>query len=335
MSSATDPEAIINGFVDFIHPAFVVSVANTAFSASLFTLFVVLLALSTKESRRRTIFRLNVFAICLVLTMGVLVGFSNGKIVLGQLYWLPERDYVAAIAFILFTPLLCDSILLTRLLALYPLSTTRRATLLKIFAFPFCVKCARVVALVHYLVELSADVEDYNAFFRNPNLTAEWAMQIADNMYSVSFFLYNLHVRTSSIKCTVGMPARIRQIFYISAANFVFPLIFNIALIIFITATAATNQLAVIGGLLVLVNSYVTVMGVLCATVWFSRSKLARTRAKPLPDGMFSLKPNLGRVYDNGRKCGSEIMVVGERSDTPGTTDLEAGPVTNCQPPQP
>ncbi|KAI6146228.1 hypothetical protein BKA82DRAFT_2241773 [Pisolithus tinctorius] len=202
MSSTTDPRAVINGFVNAILPAFIYTVANTAFSASLLTLFVVLLALSTKESRRRAVFRLNVLAICLVLTMGVLAGFGCGKAIVGQADWLPHSVPDAGAAFTIFPPLLCDSILLTRLFALYPLSSTPHTTLLKIFAFPFCVKCARVVVITRFFIDYirSATGDNFNPISHNPNLIAELTMQIADNMYSVSLFLYSLHVRTGSIR---------------------------------------------------------------------------------------------------------------------------------------
>ncbi|KAI6130678.1 hypothetical protein EDD16DRAFT_1470133, partial [Pisolithus croceorrhizus] len=124
------------------------------FSTCLFTLFVVLLALSTRESQRQVIFRLNVFAICLVLTMGVLVGFCNGKAILGQSYWVLESVPTAGIAFTVFSPLLCNSMPLTRLFSLYLPSSTHPATLLKIYAFPFCIKCARVAVLMRYLVDI-------------------------------------------------------------------------------------------------------------------------------------------------------------------------------------
>ncbi|KAI6017461.1 hypothetical protein EDC04DRAFT_478554 [Pisolithus marmoratus] len=296
-----DPEIIINAFVNFIHPAFVNLVAITAFTASLFTLFVVLLAFSTQESRRRMVFRLNVLAICLVLTLGVLVGIGNGKVIFGQLYWLPRSVAIAEVVFGCFPPVLCDSILLTRFFAIYPLSTTRPAILLKIFVFPCCVKCARVVVLTLFLNDYvwPVTVEDDNPFFRNPYLIAEWSLQITDNMYSVGFFLYNLHIRMGSIKRVGGIPARIRQIFYISAANFVFPLMFNIVLLIFNTTIGTTNQLLSIGELLVLINCYITIMGVLCATLWSSRSECVRTHNEPLPD---NVKLNLRRVHDKGRK---------------------------------
>ncbi|KAI6136091.1 hypothetical protein F5141DRAFT_1072398 [Pisolithus sp. B1] len=249
--------------------------------------------------------------------MSILVGFCNGKVVLGQSYWLPESLPSAGIAFTLFPPLLCDSILLTRLFALYPLSSTPPATLLKIIAFPFCVKCARIVVVTLYI--RSAVLEGYTPFIRDPNLIAEWTMQIADNMYSVSLFLYNLHIG--------GIPACIRQIFYISAANFVFPLIFNIVLIVFFTTIATAGQRLLIGELLVLINSYITVLGVLCATVWFSRSEQIRTRNEPLPRDMFSPKPTLGRVHDDSGQFRSEIVVIGRRRPA---TLLENDKHCNC-----
>ncbi|KAI6042570.1 hypothetical protein EDC04DRAFT_2600881 [Pisolithus marmoratus] len=259
MSSVTEPEAIIHGFVDLIRPSLVTIVVDTIFSASLFTLFVVLLALSTRESRRRLVFQLNVFAICFALTMGVLVAFESGKIIVGQTYWLPESTF--------------------------------------------------------FLIDdLMPHAASGDPFFRNPNLIAEWTMQIADN----TLFLYNLHTRAGSTKWASGMPARIRQIFYISAANFVFPLIFSMILIIFITAIAVTEQLTI-----------VAVMGVLCATIWCSRSEWVRIRNEPLAGIVFLPKLNLGRVHENGMECRNEIVVAGKWSATPNSTDLDAGPMTS------
>ncbi|KIK29944.1 hypothetical protein PISMIDRAFT_671912 [Pisolithus microcarpus 441] len=183
MPSATDAESIINEYVKHIQPFFLILVANTALSASLFTLLVVLLTLSTKESRRRPVFRLNVLAICIALTMGIMFGFGDAKGILKGANQLSAAYYLTSMAFIIFAPLLSDSILLTRLFALYPLSSTSWVTLLKIYAFPFCVKCARIVVLILFLNDYSKIfiTRDGIALFSNPNLIAEWALQIADN----------------------------------------------------------------------------------------------------------------------------------------------------------
>ncbi|KAI6041847.1 hypothetical protein EDC04DRAFT_2565043 [Pisolithus marmoratus] len=298
MSSVTDSEATINAFVNTIRPSFDYIVATTASSACVFTLFVVLFALSTKESRHRLVFRLNVLAICLVLTMGVLTSLTNGKVVVDPFNPVSTGVYLASVVFTVFPPLLYDSILLTRLFALYPLSNTPLVTLLKIFAFPFCVKCTRVVVLTLFLNGFvrTASVEGLtlsatSTWFHNPNLITEWVMQSADNMYSVSLFLYKLHDRTKLIKNSESvhyLSEHIRQIFYISVANFIFPLIFNITLIIFIMTDRSQTD----GALLMLINNYVTVLGVLCATLWFSGLEWVRTRNEPLLDYTVFNSPN-------------------------------------------
>ncbi|KAI5993835.1 hypothetical protein F5J12DRAFT_726594 [Pisolithus orientalis] len=324
MSSVTGPETIINGFVDEIRPSFDYTLAGATCSGCLSTLLVVLLGFSTKESRRRVVFQLNVLAICIALTLGILTGLTSGKAVVDPYNQVSRSVYITSIVFTVYPPLLYDSILLTRLFALYPIASTPSVTLVKIFAFPFCVKCARVVALALFLNNYvksgsttQALVQSQEAdWYRNPKLTAEWTMQMADNLYSVSFFLYNLHMRTSLIQSGElallgGISERIRQIFYISVANFVFPLIFNIAQIILISTDRSPNT----GGLLLLINNYVTVIGVLCATLWFSGSEWVRSRKESSAEDVFWLNPNLGGVNGVGRKRENEIVVIGKTPD--------------------
>ena len=151
MSQAASPEVIITAFIDAIHPNFNYVVGITAFSGCLVTLLVVLFAFSTKESRRRLVFHLNVFAICLALILGIFNGITSGTAILQPFNLVPMSVYVATIVFAVFPPLFYDSILLFRLFALYPPATTPKITLLKIFAFPFCIKCARLVVIVRFL----------------------------------------------------------------------------------------------------------------------------------------------------------------------------------------
>lgn len=330
MSSVTGSESTINAFVDAIHPSFDYLLSCTAFSACLFTLLVVLFAFSTKESRRRVVFRLNVFAICLTLILGILTGLSNGKAITDPFDQVSKNVYIATAAFAVIPPLLYDSILLSRLFALYPVSSTPPATLLKIFAFPFCVKCARIVVisvgLSNYVksgLNTSSLVQDQLAtWFRNPMPIAEWSMQVADNLYSVSLFLYNLHVRTAPVHRTAsGIADRIRQIFYISVANFVFPLMFNIAQIVSVT----TDHSPTTGAVLVLINNYVTVMGVLCATLWFSGTEWVRAHNQPQSEDSFPLHAKLGRMHGASGKSGDDILVIGGRSLGADTTNSDVG----------
>ncbi|KAI6152519.1 hypothetical protein BKA82DRAFT_763645 [Pisolithus tinctorius] len=82
-SSVKDSRAIINGFAQTIRPASSILLQILHSLCLCLPSLEFLLALSTKESRRRVVFRLNVFVICLVLTMGVLVNVGNGSTIIG------------------------------------------------------------------------------------------------------------------------------------------------------------------------------------------------------------------------------------------------------------
>ncbi|KAI6154174.1 hypothetical protein BKA82DRAFT_4098375 [Pisolithus tinctorius] len=334
MSSVAGSETIINDFIAAIHPNFDYVLTDTAFSACLFTLLIVLFAFSTKESRRRLVFRLNVLAICVALALGIFSSLVSGRAIIDPFNQVSKGVYIASIVFAVFPPVLYDSILLTRLFALYPISNTPRTTLIKIFAFPFCVKCARVIVLsfgVNDYVSSALNTtgleqEEAAAWFRNPFMVSEWTMQIADNLYSVSFFLYNLHARTSSVKRAGGVAERIRQIFYISLANFVFPLIFNIAQIICIT----TDRNPTTGVMLLTMNNYITVMGVLCATLWFSGTEWVRACNESLSDHMFnSPRPKFPRDHVAGGRSGSDVLVIRKESVTLDATGTDTGSDSN------
>ncbi|KAL4068906.1 hypothetical protein V8B97DRAFT_1872684 [Scleroderma yunnanense] len=320
MSTAVTPEAIITEFIASIHPNFNYVIGITAFAGCLLTLLVVLFAFSTKESRRRLVFHLNVLAIILCLILAILNGVTSGRAILDPFNLVSKNVYVAAIVFAVFPPLFYDSILLFRLFALYPPSVTPAITLVKIFAFPFCIKCARITVISLVLNDFvksatsTAALAQHTAatWFRNPYMTAEWTMQMADNLYSVSFFLYKLHTRTSTIKRATGIAERIRQIFFISVANFVFPLFFNIAQIICITTDPSPSA----GTMLLMTNDYVTVIGVLCATIWFSGTDWVRTHNESSPELLRAHKWGPGRGQSSDEQHGSAMRFAGERSVT-------------------
>lgn len=117
-----------------------------------------------------------------------------------------------------------------------------------------------------------------------------------------------------------GLSERLRQIFYISAANFIFPLFFNIALIVCIT----TNRSPYTGTMLLMTNDYVTVIGVLCATIWFSGTDWVRTRNESSADLLYSDKMGSGRCQLSDGQNGSGIRFA-DRSVTLRGTDTEPG----------
>ena len=80
--------------------------------------------------------------------LSVLNGVTSGGAILDPFHAIPESVYVATIFFAIYPPLFYDSILLTRLLALYPIGITPSLQLFKVFVFPMCIKCGRLVAVV-------------------------------------------------------------------------------------------------------------------------------------------------------------------------------------------
>lgn len=286
LANSTDQEAIITSFIQDIRAPFTFITVVTPLCACLVTLLVVLFAFSTAESRRRLIFRLNVIAICFALMLGVLNFIVSGNAILRPFSPVSQSLYAVTIIFAMFPPVFYDSILLTRILALYPTERTSLFTLVRILAFPICVKCGRLVVLSLYIHQylISAPgvapltVQAEITWFRNPYVTTEWTLQMFDNLYSSGFFLYKLYIQSASISplrltldsFTLTLPQtsevgrRIRQILFISTANFVFPVLFNIGQIICITVDSSFY----IGTVLLLANSYVSVIGVLCATIW-------------------------------------------------------------------
>lgn len=268
------------------------------------------------------------------MTLGVLIGLACGKVILDPFNPMWKGFYAIGVAFAVYPPILYDSILLTRLFAIYPPSTTPLVTLAKIFAFPFCVKCARVVVVTLFLNDYikygftaqSLAHQQDDIWYRNPKITAEWVMQMLDNLYSVSFFLYNLRIRTSLVRRVGGISERIRQVFYISVANFVFPLFFNVAQIIL----DMTDRQSTAGAVVIVINHYVTVIGVLCATLWFSGSEWARTRrSQPLSPRGLSGKSNSERAHGSSGKKRDEVLVIEKSLSTHDTASLEAFPVND------
>ncbi|KAL4062172.1 hypothetical protein J3A83DRAFT_4081033, partial [Scleroderma citrinum] len=260
-------------FIEYVRPQFVLVVGITPFCACLVTLLVVLFAYSTPSSRRLLVFKLNVLAICIALVTGVLNAYLNSLGVLDPFSPMPSLGICFTFAFFaLLSPLFYDSILLQRLLAFYPINSTPMFTVAKVLVLPICVKLGRFVLVTLFLRSYYVGFAEFGPvadWFKNHYITAEWALQVVDNMYSSGFFLYKLHIhssRISTIRSYGSFRHRIRQIFLISAANFVFPVIFNIGQIICIT----TDRSYLTTTMLLLVNGYVSVIGVLGATIWTS-----------------------------------------------------------------
>ncbi|KAI5995815.1 hypothetical protein F5J12DRAFT_785583 [Pisolithus orientalis] len=263
MSEPSDIQAIITGFIDAVRPQYILVVATAPFCGCLLTLLVILFAFSTPESRSFLVFKLNVIAILVALVTSILNSYLN---MLGFLEpFAPDIALSTCFTFALFalgSPLFYDSILLLRVLAFYPIRSTPLLMLAKVLTVPILVKCGRLVCLeftdvstqtqslfLHdYYVEF-ATYGPVTDWFRNPYVTSEWGLQVIDNIYSCGFFLYKLYIHDSKIskfRSGSNMIHLIRNVFLVSCANFVFPVIFNIAQMICITTNRSYSTTTVL-----------------------------------------------------------------------------------------
>ncbi|KAI6110182.1 hypothetical protein EDD16DRAFT_1250124 [Pisolithus croceorrhizus] len=152
MSDPSESQLIITEFIDAVRPQYVLVVAVAPFCGCLLTLLAILFAFSTPASRSLLVFKLNVVAILAALVTGILNGYINA---LGLLEpFASDATLSICFTFAFFTlcpPLFYDSILLLRVLTLYPIRSTPLLTLAKVLAIPILVKCGRLVCLSLFL----------------------------------------------------------------------------------------------------------------------------------------------------------------------------------------
>ncbi|KAI6044848.1 hypothetical protein EDC04DRAFT_268996 [Pisolithus marmoratus] len=286
MSAPSDIQAIITGFIDAVRPQYILVVTTAPFCGCLLTLLAVLYAFSTPELRSLLVFKLNAIAILVALVTTILNGYLNTVGLLEP--FSPDTALSICFTFAFFSlgsPLFYDSILVLRILAFYPIRSTPLFMLAKVLIVPALVKCGRLVCLSLFLHDYYVGYATYGPitnWFRNAYVTSEWALQVIDNMYSCGFFLYKLYVhgsKASKFRTGSTIVRQMRNVFLISCANFVFPVLFNIAQIICIT----TVQSYLTTTLLLLINGYVSVIGVLGATIWGrARNYAANRKNQPL-----------------------------------------------------
>ncbi|EIN09811.1 hypothetical protein PUNSTDRAFT_133582 [Punctularia strigosozonata HHB-11173 SS5] len=128
----------------------------------------------------------------------------------------------------------------------------------------------------------------------SPYTKVEWVSQIFDNGYASALFLWKIkggfhHAASDSGRVTNGsmdsLSGRLRMLFWIALTNFVFPVVFNLVQIIIIFS----KNSFFVGAYIMMVNTFVSILGVVFATVWssslkargptttFSRSQTGRT----------------------------------------------------------
>ncbi|KAG6909196.1 hypothetical protein DXG01_001710 [Tephrocybe rancida] len=318
--SAPPPPGL--NYLAVIEPALTFSLLGAFFGGLLVPLCIFLFLFSNPVARRHPVFILNLAIVVLGLALAAVNVGQEWSNLVTPLKGVPESLTLANITLDVLSPMIIDSVLIFRLLAFYPRITTPRSTFIKILAFPVIIKCARFTCVTIFLHNLgqtdgqgSITTLAAKTWFRNPYLVSEWSLQIADNLYSTSFFFWKLRrfynggdngffVRNKSLL------ARLRGIFAIALANFVFPLFMNVTQLILIVRD--TNYAR--GAEVLMANMYVSIFGVLFATVWASGNAWGRNNKQSDQSAFqttFSENPGYVGSGTDPRLAGSHTRVAG------------------------
>ncbi|KAG1849207.1 hypothetical protein F4604DRAFT_1934996 [Suillus subluteus] len=224
-------------YIAVIQPSLNSIMIGHTFTVILIPLIFALFYFSTPLSRRRPIFILNVIAIILAFTAGVMIdslavnSFNAVSI-----------EPMAAIG--AFQSILVDLILLLRLALIYPYTIVGPKRFALVTALPVLLKIARLVNMFMF-IKVLADAARGPTGSENlavvwattPYLKIEWSAQLVDNIYASIAFLWAIRLRKiyrSSVASEISprrttFGQRLRTLFYISVSNFVFPSLLSLA----------------------------------------------------------------------------------------------------------
>ncbi|THU85248.1 hypothetical protein K435DRAFT_764389 [Dendrothele bispora CBS 962.96] len=248
------------------------------------SLLMALLYTSTSKSRRKPIFILCMIAVAIGTVPSILVlkfliqtfiGVEDLNIDVTQ----EVKPYLFALAFFSFFASICvDSILLFRLVAVFPRSRLSRKQLAAVFGPLLLLKLGRLAAIIVFIVRYlektktissSDPTEFFTVISVMPEPKVVWSLQIVDNAVCSILFMYRLH-QIESFSLRLSNPSyakRLRTLFLITVSNFVFPVVFVIIELALMNKAANPRLLA---GISVSATN-VEAIGVLFATIWASQ----------------------------------------------------------------
>ncbi|KAM5531181.1 hypothetical protein V8D89_015151 [Ganoderma adspersum] len=266
-------------------------VVGTIFASFLIPTSVALFTFSPFAIWGTPLFILNVLAIILGLTEQVLyIYVIINTTVFGGV---PTSLIIMIVAMDFLVPICVQGILLVRLVSVYPPTSNSRRQNLAIYIPVVAFKIARLFNAAYATHDLIGHLPDSlgviaaaQFIWRTKYVKIEWFLQLFDDMFVSGLFVHKLyasammrrgndadtsHSRSGS---SYSWAERIRTLYYIAVSNFVFPILFNIAEIVIIF----TDPNFFHGATVVTVNCYVTIIGVLLATIWAQGSKGGRLR---------------------------------------------------------
>ncbi|KAF9257121.1 hypothetical protein L218DRAFT_936093 [Marasmius fiardii PR-910] len=263
---------------------------GTVWAAVLIPLLGMLFLLSTPTTRRMPIFLMNVLAV----TMGIVTGIMNFRIYIWRIYYPFIHDpmgkslQIAYMAMIFFLPILMDCILAYRLTAVFPRRITPDRILVIIFVPILLLKIARLTNGLAFMIAFGTGDWSGRLFQtlwdHRPYVKIEWILQVIDNCYTSSLFLWQLwacqsrqkgsgcHFVVEQASTTTRRVNTLKHLFYLALSSFVFPCLISIVQV----SIAFHNHNYNLASYLFIVNLYFEIICVLFATIWAIQTRAER-----------------------------------------------------------
>ncbi|PIL26392.1 hypothetical protein GSI_12149 [Ganoderma sinense ZZ0214-1] len=189
-------------------------------------------------------------------------------------------------------PMATDMVLLVRVTTVYPPCDMHFAYAAGIYVPLAAIKAARLTVETVFVVQWTREIMDRSHVdlliagqeaWNTPYPKAAWVLQLVDSTYASMLFLLRLKQRhrpnlsipglgndtnsSEATKCCNRDP--LKTLFWISASNFVFPVVLDVALLVI----AFRDPSFLTGAYVLMVSNYVDIVGVLLATIWSTRNK--------------------------------------------------------------
>ncbi|KAJ7765511.1 hypothetical protein DFH07DRAFT_737759 [Mycena maculata] len=266
---------------------------GTVGSTLLVPMFVALLAFSSREMKRKPVFILNIISISAGFGMDILSSWTEIQTMLDPEGAFNINVFIAMGCLTFALPICVESILLFRLLAVYPPSRTPRRTFWFIFAPLLLLKLARVINGI--ITMFPSPVAAAQVTSKQAGNEVEWFLQVFDNTATSLLFLYRLQWGRSFTSMSgnnqSSYAAKLRALFWISVTNFVFPVLLSITQLIFrFRDKNYYHDLYIF-----FANDYVAIVGVVFATVWVVGSDRTDGTEEGIADSLPTIWFNHGR----------------------------------------
>lgn len=355
MSSGPDsfPPALTPTVTDFygLQSWITYALIGSCFSSLLVPVLIALFFFSTSDIRGRPIFILNVMALLLGIGEGVVLVVLQIQNILSPVANSTSPGGVLTwILFSFWSPAFIDSILYLRLWAVYPPTLTSRVVRCIILGTPVVSKMARFVVLSVATAGWAHRTRITGTFLAGlelwPYARVVWCFQLFDNVYMSALFIYQLRHQMHSDPPPIfqhrnPFTSRLRMLFIISVSNFVVPCLFSTAQIVIASTDIDATNLALFltSTYLSISNNFVTIVGVVFATIWStgstwigSNSNAGTTMSAALPSWVANGSQSVTTIHNlpspplptqGGPRSPSSSFQIGWRS----TLDLSQGEV--------